>query len=169
MTAARDTWELRFITETLAAPLEFAIESAGFAAVGPGFAGKVVGARDADDLTLAETGKDPRGLVLANHRRPGRDARPDPGLGQASLIPMVLQDPDGHPVDSEALADRLDRHAEFGLETPLEGMIIVVAPPADGIHTKSLPPWFVSSWYAGALPRSATIFVPSRLNTGCWK
>jgi hypothetical protein len=37
MTAARDTWELRFITETLAAPLEFAIESAGFAAAGPGF------------------------------------------------------------------------------------------------------------------------------------
>ena len=37
MTATRDSWELRFITETVAAPLEFAVESAGFAAAGPGF------------------------------------------------------------------------------------------------------------------------------------
>lgn len=37
MTATRDSWELRFITEAVASPLEFAVESAGFAAAGPGF------------------------------------------------------------------------------------------------------------------------------------
>jgi hypothetical protein len=37
MMAARDTWELRVIAETATAPLEFAVESAGFAAAGPGF------------------------------------------------------------------------------------------------------------------------------------